>query len=100
MFRGEYGISRIPNQRLAIRGSPTTRPHARQHTVWRHPGRPECAGFRFEGREYTVFIDESFHHFFNFRHHDGKFIHGAMGIPTERYESFIRSLAPAIAKYN
>ncbi len=48
IFRGEYGISRIPNQRLGIGETLQHAPQARQHSVWRHLRRPECAGFRFQ----------------------------------------------------
>ena len=37
---------------------------------------------QFAGSEYIVFIDESFHKFFNFRHADGNFVHGAIGVPS------------------
>ena len=45
-IRGEYSISRIPNQRLGIGETQKHAIQARQHSVWRHLRRPECAGFR------------------------------------------------------
>jgi len=53
----------------------------------------------YAGREYTVFIDESFFNFFNFTHTDGKFVHSTVGIPTERYENLKLALRPAVDEY-
>jgi len=49
--------------------------------------------------EYTVFIDESFHKFFNFGHADGNFVHGAVGLPSARYEHFKSALATATEEF-
>jgi hypothetical protein len=50
----------------------------------------------YAGQEYTVFIDESFFKFFDFRNADGNFVHGAVGLPSSRYEAFKNAIAPAV----
>lgn len=54
---------------------------------------------RHTGSEYTVFIDESFYKFFDFSHRDGNFVHGAVGLPTTRYEDFKDAVAPAVGEF-
>lgn len=55
---------------------------------------------QYAGQEYNVFIDESFYKFFDFGHIDGNFAHGAVGIPTSRYEDFQHRIAPAVDEFN
>lgn len=54
----------------------------------------------YAGQEYSVFVDESFYKFFEFGHRDGNFAHGAVGIPTSRYEDFKGRIAPAVTEFN
>src|SRR5664279_4382900 len=51
IFRGEYGISRIPNRWLGIGEILKHAPRACRHGVWRPLGRPECAGFKYYGND-------------------------------------------------
>jgi hypothetical protein len=53
----------------------------------------------YAGEEYIVFVDESFHKFFNFTHEDGNFVHGAVGIPSSRYAEFAGSMASAVDEF-
>jgi hypothetical protein len=53
----------------------------------------------YAGKEYTVFVDESFFKFFDFTHADGNFVHGTVGVPTERYEDFTVAMRPAVDDY-
>jgi hypothetical protein len=53
----------------------------------------------YAGHEYTVFVDESFFKFFDFTHVEGNFVHGTVGVPTERYDSFTLALRPTVDEY-
>lgn len=53
----------------------------------------------YEGKEYLVFIDESFYKFFDFARTDGNFVHGAAGLPTSQYDSFRKTLSTAVEEY-
>src|SRR2546430_14889006 len=65
------------------------------------PRVPGMAAWKpFQGQEYTVFVDESFHKFFNFGHQDGTFVHGAVGIPTPQYDNFQRMFHENVGEYN
>ena len=47
IFRGEYGISGIPNQKLGIAETLQYATRACQHGIRRPLGRSECAGFKY-----------------------------------------------------
>lgn len=51
-------------------------------------------------REYLVFVDESFFEFFGFANDEGDFCHGAVGVPKDKYDSLVSSMAPAIEAYH
>jgi hypothetical protein len=56
------------------------------------PGRARWQPYA--GKEYAVFVDESFFKFFEFTQADGNFVHGTVGVPTDRYEDFTVAMRP------
>jgi hypothetical protein len=61
------------------------------------PGRPLWE--RQRGRDYLVFVDESFYEFFGFNDPDGNFCHVAVGVPEHNYQPLQRDLAPLVQTY-
>lgn len=53
----------------------------------------------YSGEQYYVFIDESFFRFFDFKHPDGNFVHGAFGIPAMEYAAFVSDIQPLLQEY-
>lgn len=53
----------------------------------------------FVGQEYTVFVDESFYRFFDFRQVDGNFAHGVVGLPSRRIKDFELAVVPTIERF-
>lgn len=54
---------------------------------------------RQRGAEYTVFVDESFHHFFGLPSHEGNFCYGAVGLPSVAASELERATAPLVRDY-
>jgi hypothetical protein len=54
---------------------------------------------RQRGREYLVFVDESFFEFFGFNNPNGNFCHAAIGFPADNYGALQERLAPIVQAY-
>jgi hypothetical protein len=64
----------------------------------------QCPGLeiwqKHSGREYLVFIDESFYKFFGFSDPDGDFCHGALGVPRENYAQLEALMRPEVEAFH